>query len=75
MAKNKDGFEAGKPVTNGDLYAYLAKQRSQVSPKPDTDDLSALREEYAEKLGKKPFHGWDAETLTAKMAEHDAPHN
>ena len=34
-----------------------------------TDDLSDLRAEYQTVVGKKPFHGWDAETLKAKIAE------
>lgn len=39
-------------------------------PKPDhSDELSALRSEYQEKVGKRPFHGWDAETLKAKIAD------
>lgn len=40
------------------------------SPKQDSSDaLSTLRDEYLEKVGKRPFHGWDAETLAAKIAE------
>lgn len=31
------------------------------------DELAALRAKYAEVMGKKPFHGWDAETLIEKM--------
>lgn len=31
------------------------------------DELAALRAQYTEKLGKKPYHGWDAATLTEKM--------
>lgn len=38
------------------------------APEGDKDDLKALREEYEFKLGKKPFPGWNAETLRAKMA-------
>ena len=33
------------------------------------DDLTALRAEYQEAVGKKPYHGWDADTLRAKIAE------
>ena len=41
-------------------------------PTPDKeDDLSDLRAQYQEIIGKRPFHGWDAETLKAKMAEAD----
>lgn len=31
------------------------------------DDLSELRAAYTEQFGKKPFHGWDADTLRDKM--------
>lgn len=33
------------------------------------EDMAALREAYQEKIGKKPFHGWGADTLKAKIAE------
>lgn len=32
-------------------------------------DLTELRKEYTKVVGKKPFPGWDAATLRAKMAE------
>jgi hypothetical protein len=32
------------------------------------EDLTALRAEYAEKVGKRPFNGWDAATLREKIA-------
>ena len=35
------------------------------------DELAQLRAQYQEVMGKRPFHGWDAETLKAKMAEAD----
>jgi hypothetical protein len=35
---------------------------------PEVDELSALRAEYQEKLGKRPYHGWDAEALRDKIA-------
>lgn len=31
-------------------------------------DASTLRAEYARKFGKKPYMGWDAATLQAKLA-------
>ena len=31
--------------------------------------LSALRAEYQETVGKRPYHGWDAETLREKIEE------
>lgn len=39
---------------------------------PAPEDLSALRAEYETVVGKKPFHGWSAETLREKMAAHQA---
>lgn len=35
----------------------------------DGDDLGAARARYLEVFGKRPFNGWDLETLTAKIAE------
>lgn len=34
----------------------------------DGDDLTAMRAEYQEVVGKKAFHGWDADTLREKIA-------
>lgn len=36
------------------------------------EDRAALRKQYQEVIGKKPFAGWDAETLKAKIAEAKA---
>lgn len=39
-----------------------------------TGDLTALRAEYREALGKAPFNGWDADELRKRMdAAGDAP--
>ncbi len=35
-------------------------------------DINELRETYERVMGKKPFNGWDAETLSAKIAEKRA---
>jgi hypothetical protein len=35
----------------------------------DPDELKRLRQDYEAHLGKKPFYGWDAETLRSKIAE------
>lgn len=32
------------------------------------DELADLRAEYGEVVGKRPFMGWDAETLREKIA-------
>lgn len=35
----------------------------------EADELSPLREQYQAIVGKRPFMGWDADTLRQKMAE------
>lgn len=47
--------------------ARRAPQEPQKNEQPD--ELAELRAEYTEKLGKRPFHGWDADTLREKIAE------
>ncbi len=37
---------------------------------PPNDELTELRAKYQEVVGKKAYHGWDAEELAQKIAEH-----
>lgn len=37
------------------------------SPKPEGDELPALRALYQDKLGKRPFMGWDADELRKRL--------
>ncbi len=60
----------------------IAKSEPPAAPPPEpmnqgasTDpaegaaaDLAAVRAEYSEKMGKRPFNGWDINELRAKMA-------
>ena len=39
------------------------------TPPAATDALPALRRQYQEVVGKRPFNGWDAEILKAKIEE------
>lgn len=53
----------------GDMPA----EKSKAAPASSSDDhLSDLRKQYQDIVGKRPFHGWDAETLQAKIAEAKA---
>ncbi|TAX45938.1 hypothetical protein ELI02_29940 (plasmid) [Rhizobium leguminosarum] len=36
-------------------------------PAEDGDELTKLRADYLEVIGKRPYHGWDAEELQAKI--------
>lgn len=46
---------------------YARRDMAAEEPKPD--ELSALREQYQAMVGKRPFMGWDADTLRQKIAE------
>jgi hypothetical protein len=52
--------------------AVAAKVSKASKIEPAAEDLGPLRDEYQEKVGKRPFMGWDADTLRSKMAEADA---
>ena len=47
---------------------YSTRELKPAAPGQD-DALSALRAEYQEVVGKRPYHGWDAGTLREKIAE------
>lgn len=46
-----------------------------VAPEPEpekVEDLAAVRAEYEATVGRRPFMGWDADTLRQKIADHRA---
>lgn len=43
--------------------------RALAAEEPKPDELADLRERYQAVLGKRPFMGWDADTLRGKIAE------
>ncbi len=48
-----------------DTKPMVAAETAVEAP---VDDLADLRAEYGEVVGKRPFMGWDAETLREKIA-------
>lgn len=64
-----DQFE---PRSRSDERILIALKRARRvsgdAPAPVVDDLAELRAAYAEKFGKRPFNGWNAEALKAKLA-------
>lgn len=55
-------------------YVKKAKKDEPKNDEPkdevvDQEELNKVREEYEEVMGKKPFHGWDVETLRQKITE------
>ncbi len=56
-------------------YGYMRRDMvaapvKQSKPEPQDDTLSALRAQYQKVVGKKAFHGWSAEEIEQKIAEH-----
>ena|SRR6185312_3729651 len=52
------------------LHFTRIKAKAEKASSNDTDEeLAELREKYQETFGKKPYHGWSVEDLTAKLAE------
>lgn len=41
----------------------------QAAQQRDDDELATLRAQYQDVVGKRPYHGWDADTLREKIAE------
>lgn len=58
--------ENGKPVGPD---ADDAAQADRADEKAAKKELASLRAAYSDKFGKKPFGGWDAKTLRAKISE------
>jgi hypothetical protein len=56
--------KGGKPQLDHDKDGKAGGSKAAE----ETVDLPALRAAYKEKFGKKPFGGWDAETLREKLA-------
>lgn len=57
----------------GSIQPPPSSLRAKVAkPAAVDDDLAAAREEYQTKMGKRPFHGWSADELRAKMADAES---
>jgi len=66
------GYERSDLVADDearDPFDHDNNARKGGSQKPTDDDLAELRKVYEVKVGKRPFMGWDAATLAAKIAE------
>lgn len=48
---------------------YSGRDMRPAIQEAQDDTLAGLREEYQRVIGKRPFHGWDADTIRAKIAE------
>ena len=58
------------------ILGKLGYQRTDMTAarveEAEADELDALRDEYKEAVGKRAYHGWDADTLREKIAEAKA---
>lgn len=72
--KADEGFEANDRAQARLLTALGNARLAEAEPvkkapaKAKGDDVAALRAEYTQKLGKRPFGGWNADTLREKIA-------
>ena len=48
---------------------YERRDMVAAEPVADDDEITALRAEYQDVVGKKAYHGWSADELRAKIAE------
>lgn len=71
-------FQALKPLDERALLlskrVVVERPMADIPPPPKevvakASGIADLRAEYEEVFGKKPFNGWSADTLAAKLAE------
>lgn len=74
-------LQAGDEFTarsTGDARALLAIGKARRATEEDAADpaaeMAALRDQYEKVIGKRPFNGWDRETLLQKIADAGASH-
>lgn len=64
---------ARKPGTIAPPPAALLRKVEEAAtgsmPAVSVEDIAALRSEYEKVVGKRPFHGWNAEKLRQKIDE------
>ncbi len=52
-----------------DVPAGWEDHPSKLPAEKPLDEINELRAIYKDRFGKRPFNGWDAETLASKIAE------
>lgn len=72
MAKLLVAAKRAELDTNPNERVALDDLRDKAGMKPlskDSEEIGALRAAYTKKFGKRPFNGWDAAALKAKIGE------
>lgn len=65
VAHRPDSLEVGVTETIQTIDTVVQMTAADLAPVPD---INALRHQYQEKFGKKPFAGWKADVLLEKIA-------
>lgn len=70
--KTGNGYMTRALKSNEPRYARILSKlgynRSDLTAEqPDASDIAELRAEYQRIVGKRPFNGWDATELLAKI--------
>ena len=64
----KIGYQRADMAASAPAMRRKAAAATQASERAE-DALPELRKQYLEVIGKRPFNGWNAETLQSKIAE------
>lgn len=67
LAETDDPEGVGDPPA--DLVAKFDGKPGGSKAPAKTDDLTELRRVYADKMGKRPFPGWNATVLKRRMGD------
>ena len=54
------------------IFSKLGYRTTDLVAEDGPPDINALRDLYEQVMGKKPFNGWDADTLNEKIAQKQA---
>lgn len=74
---HKNGRKQSMSRRDADILQKLKRgtymtRDMQASEKRDDEELSDLRAEYQEVVGKRPYHGWDAGEIRARIEEAES---
>ncbi|WP_417585120.1 hypothetical protein [Pelagibacterium sp.] len=65
----KAGDEFSVPRRDAGILVRIGRARVPDDKPSAEDELTALRAEYQDVVGKRAYHAWDADELRKKVAE------
>lgn len=66
-AANVENDELVRRLSNNPEFQKAGKEKAAKEPEED-GEITALRTQYEQIFGKKPFNGWNADKLREKLA-------